>query len=233
MEKSYRNLAYLSIIIFILVVIGFYPTYFGLFPKFENVAYVVHLHTGALLLWSFLTIAQPFLIRTKKIQLHKLLGKLSYLLAPIIVYTTLALGRHMFFQRDGYVSMESNLKSLFLTFSHMFLFSLFYGLAILHKKTAAIHMRYMIAASFVVLAPAIVRIDFSWTGLEFNRLLFSYLFVDVLLAILILFDGYNKKKYAPYFVALFFFILVHVSTFYVSETPLWQIPAAKIVEIFF
>jgi hypothetical protein len=113
------------------------------------------------------------------------------------------------------------------------LFSLFYGLAIFHKKKAPIHMRYMIAASFVVLAPAIVRIDFSWTGLEFDRLLFSYLFVDLLLAILIIFDEFNKKKYAPYFVALGFFILVHVSTFYVSQTPLWQIPAAKIVEIFF
>jgi hypothetical protein len=233
MEKSYRNLAYLSVIIFIVVIIGFYRTYFGLFPKFENVANVVHLHTGALLLWSFLTIAQPILIRTKKIHVHRLLGKISYLLAPIIVYTTLALGRHMFFQRTAHVPMESNLKSLFLPFSHMFLFSLFYGLAIFHKKKAPIHMRYMIAASFVVLAPAIVRIDFSWTGLEFDRLLFSYLFVDLLLAILIIFDEFNKKKYAPYFVALGFFILVHVSTFYVSQTPLWQIPAAKIVEIFF
>jgi hypothetical protein len=55
----------------------------------------------------------------------------------------------------------------------------------------------------------------------------------LLLAILIIFDEFNKKKYAPYFVALGFFILVHVSTFYVSQTPLWQIPAAKIVEIFF
>lgn len=233
MEKSYRHLAYLSAFIFVLVIIGFYRTYFGLFPKFENVSYVVHLHTGALLLWSFLTIAQPLLIRTKKIQIHRLLGKLSYVLAPIIVYTTLALARHIFFQRDGQVPMASNLKSLFLPFSHMFLFSLFYGLAIFHRKKAPIHMRYMIAASFVVLAPAIVRIDFSWTGFEFDRLLFSYLIVDVLLAMLILFDGYNKKKYAPYFVALGFFMLVHVSTYYVSGTPLWQIPAAKIVALFF
>ncbi len=233
MEKSYRNLAYLSTIIFIIVIIGFYRTYFGLFPAFENVGSVVHLHTGALLLWCFLTIAQPIFIRTKKIAVHRLLGKLSYLLAPIIVYTTLALARYMFFQREGHVPMASNLKSLFLPFSHMFLFSLFYCLAIFYKKKAHLHMRYMIGASFVVLAPAIVRIDFSWTGLEFNQLLFSFLFTDVLIAILLVFDWYNQKRYAPYFVALGFFILVHVSTFYVSETPLWQIPAAKIVELFF
>jgi hypothetical protein len=233
MEKAYHNLVYLFAAIFLIVIIGFYRTYFGLFPKFENVSSVIHFHAIALMLWSFLIIAQPLLIRYKKLAIHRTLGKLSYFLAPIIVFTTLALTRYKFFERQGSVPLSENLSTLFPPFSHMFLFSLFYILAIVYKKTSYIHMRYMIVASFVVLAPAIVRIDFSWTGIEFDGLIFSFVFTDLLIAILIIFDWLNKKIYKPYFIALALFIIVHFSTFYLTETQFWQSIAAKMVQIFF
>jgi hypothetical protein len=233
MEKAYRNLAYLFGAIFLIVIIGFYRTYFGLFPKFENVSSVVHFHAMALILWSFLIVAQPLLIRFKKLSIHRALGKLSYLLAPIIVFTTMALARYMFFERQGHITVAQNLSRLFLPFSHMFLFSLFYILAIINKKPSYIHMRYMIVASFVVLAPAIARIDFSWTNLKFNTLILSYVITDLLIAILIIFDWYNKKTYKPYFIALTLFIIVHFSTFYLTGTQFWQSIATKMTQIFF
>jgi hypothetical protein len=233
MEKAYRSLVYLTGAIFLIVIIGFYRTYFGLFPKFENISSVVHFHAIALILWSFLIIAQPLLIRYKKLSLHRVLGKFSYLLAPIIVFTTIALARHMFFERQGHITITQNLSRLFLPFSHMFLFSLFYILAIINKKPSYIHMRYMIVASFVVLAPAIARIDFSWTGFKINTLILSYVFTDLLIAILIVYDWYNKKIYKPYFIALTFFIIVHFSTFYIPATQFWQSIASKIVQILF
>ena len=94
-------------------------------------------------------------------------------------------------------------------------------------------MRYMIVASFVVLAPAIARIDFSWTGLKLNRLILSYVITDVLIAVLIFYDWYNKKIYKPYFIALTLFIIVHFSTFYLPDTQFWQSFADKFVQIFF
>ena len=233
MEKAYRSLVYLFGAIFLIVIIGFYRTYFGLFPKFENVSSVVHFHAIALILWSFLIIAQPLLIRYNKISIHRVLGKFSYILAPIIVFTTIALARHMFFQRQGQITVTQNLSNLFLPFSHMFLFSLFYILAIINKKPSYIHMRYMIVAFFVVLAPAIARIDFSWTGFKINTLILSYVFTDLLVTILMVYDFCNKKIYKPYFIALTFFIIVHFSTFYLTETQFWQSIAAKMVLIFY
>jgi hypothetical protein len=233
MEKAYRGLVYLFGIIFIIVIIGFYRTYFGLFPKFEKVSSVVHLHAIALILWSFLIIVQPLLIRYKKLSVHRVLGKCSYVLAPIIVFTTIALARQMFFERQEHITVEQNLSKLFLPFSHMFLFSLFYVLAIVNKKPSYIHMRYMIVASFVVLAPAIARIDFSWTSFKINTLILSYVFTDLLIASLIVFDWLSKKIYNPYFIALTLFIIVHFSTFYFTKTQLWQLTAGRIVQILF
>ena len=233
MEKAYRGLAYLFVVIFLIVIVGFYRTYFGLFPKFEHVPSAAHFHAATLILWSFLIIAQPLLVRYKKLSIHRALGKFSYVLAPLIVFTTMAMARHMFFERQGHISVAENLTHLYLPVSHMFLFSLFYILAIVNKKRSYIHMRYMILASIVVLAPAIVRIDFSWTGFHINSLILSYIVTDMLIASLIVFDWSNKKIYKPYLVALPIFIIVHVATFYLPATPWWQSFAAKFVQIFF
>lgn len=233
MELAYRNIVYVFAFVLLIIVIGFYKTYFGLFPTFDNVASVVHIHAAAFMLWSLLLIAQPLLIRYKRLSIHRALGKLSYVLAPFVVLSTLALARHMFLERQGSLTVERNLSSLFLPISHMILFSLLYILAIVNKKRSPIHMRYIIAASFVVFAPAISRINFSWIGLPFSNLILSYLFTDLFIASLIAYDWYKKKIYKPYFVALFVFIVIHFSTFYLPNTALWQSFAATFVRIFF
>jgi len=222
MEKTYKKIGYVFFIILIIVVLGFYKTYFGLFPDFEDVTAIVHFHAITLCIWSLLIIVQPILIHYKKISVHRLLGRLSYGLVPLILFSTLALARSKFFEKQGNITLEDNLASLFLPISHMLLFAVFYILAIANKSKSAIHMRYMIATSFVALAPAITRINFNWTGMQFNPLTFSYIVIDLLLVALIAYDISNKKTYKAYFIALTLFLIVHFSTFYFARTALWQ-----------
>jgi hypothetical protein len=222
MEKKYRNLAILFGLILVIIFIGFYKTYFGLILEFKTVSSAAHFHAITLMIWSVLIIAQPLLIRYKKIAIHKLIGKISYILVPLIVYSTIALTRSRFFEKQGHVPDEENLADLFLPFTHIFLFAVFYLLAIINKKPSYVHMRYMIMASFVVLAPAIVRIDFSFTGLKLNSLIVSYIFTDLCIAILIVYDMINKKIYKPYFIALVLFMIVHFTSFYVPDSNGWQ-----------
>ena len=230
MEKAYKKIAYLFVIILIIVILGFYRTYFGLFPDFEDVSVIVHFHAITLSIWSLLIIVQPILIHYKKVRVHRLLGKLSYGLVPLIIYSTLALARSKFFEKQGDMTLEDNLANLFLPFSHVLLFTIFYALAIVNKRKSFIHMRYMIAASFVALAPAISRVNFNWTGIQFRTLTFSYIIVDLLLVGLIAYDIFNKKTYKAYFIALTLFIIVHFSTFYFVKTELWQSFSATLVK---
>jgi hypothetical protein len=52
METNYRKLGYILLLIIPLVIIGFYPSYFGLFPEFhEDIDTLVHLHFFLSALW--------------------------------------------------------------------------------------------------------------------------------------------------------------------------------------
>ena len=86
METNYRKLAYLLLLILPLVAIGFYPSYFGKFPVFnEYIDSLVHLHFFVSVLWIVLIIAQPFLILKKKYKWHRFIGRSSYVIFPLWV----------------------------------------------------------------------------------------------------------------------------------------------------
>ena len=77
MEKSYRNLVFFFFGIAVVIFIGFFKTYFGLFPSFAGVKTFHHFHASLLLLWLLLLIVQPMLIKYKRFELHRWLGRFS------------------------------------------------------------------------------------------------------------------------------------------------------------
>jgi hypothetical protein len=86
MGKSYRYISYLFVFVLALVFWGFYKTYFSLFPRFNGLPTLLHIHAVLILLWFAMLIAQPLLIlRYKNIALHRLVGKASYILVPAMV----------------------------------------------------------------------------------------------------------------------------------------------------
>ncbi len=90
LEKSLFQRSYIYFIIFFLFMIwGFWRTYFVKIHDQEN--YRMHAHGVTLILWTLMLIVQPYLIRTKRRPLHRAIGKFSYLLVPLMVFTTLSL----------------------------------------------------------------------------------------------------------------------------------------------
>ena len=81
MEKNYRKLGYIFLIIIPLTIIGFYPSYFGLFPEFnKHIDALVHLHFCLSALWIAILITQPLLIVNKKYEWHKRIGRISLII---------------------------------------------------------------------------------------------------------------------------------------------------------
>ena len=65
---------------------GFYKTYFEPFPNFgKNIDIYIHIHAVIASLWIAILIVQPFLIVNKKIALHRSVGKLSYVVFPLLI----------------------------------------------------------------------------------------------------------------------------------------------------
>ncbi len=230
MEKSYRYPGYFILFIFIITVIGFFKSYFGKFPEFQDLKYTHHLHFLSLFVWFLMLLIQPFLIRTDRLKAHRIVGKSSYVLMVIIVFFMLQVMKLNYTKAiSGGSSAEVALGFLYVPFSAMSPFLILYTLAILYRKKSSWHMRYMIATAIALLGPAIGRINFG-LHLSLNAyIVFSFCLGDLLLIFLLIFESMNRKIYPPYFVSLVICLIFHVAFPWINQSALWQSAAGLFV----
>jgi hypothetical protein len=178
-------------------------------------------------LWCLILIIQPLLIKNRKNDLHKLIGKISYLVFPFLVYSICLVILYSFERMKSHVSLVSldeNISQIFLPISQLFLFTIFYVLAMLNKRKVKIHMRYIIVSSVALFGPTIGRIDF---GLDyFNADLW---FMDICILGFLIYDMFYDKKYKPYLIGLFFFIIIHIANVWFANSVFWSTIAKNIL----
>jgi hypothetical protein len=206
MERKYKYLGYVLIVLLPLLFVAFYKTYFIRFPDFnEDIKLFDHVHGAIALAWVLLLIVQPILISKKKNALHRKLGRLSY-----FVFTLLILS---FVPQIIKIIRRGTMQDLFFPIADVSVLIPLYLLAIYYRKNVAKHMRYMIAAILVFFGPTVGRIGpllLGWSPVFTQTI--QYTLIYCILAGLIFYDG-NLKKSRPYFVAIAFFIM-HQLAFY-------------------
>lgn len=202
MEKAYKNLGFFLILFIPLVFLGFYKTYFIQFPTFEKkIDGYVHLHAIIASIWIIILITQPLLIRYKKFAWHKILGKISYVVFPLLILS--------FIPRMIALINSDHPNNLFFPLADCTLLILFYSLAIYNRRKTPKHMRYMIGAAIVFLGPTIGRIGPLLLGLSDNVTQnVQYGIIYLILIALILLDRKHGKKFNPYLV-IFAGYIVH------------------------
>ncbi len=237
MVKGYKNIVVLFIAITVVVLIGFYNTYFAFFPDFEEFKTLHHIHGFVMMLWLVMLIVQPVLINKRKYKWHRAVGKFSYFLVPVIIVT-------MFLAyKNSYLTAElngephaQNLSLLFMPLTDIFPFAAFYILAIINKNNVAKHLRYMVSTALIIVIAGLVRI-FS---ISFNFGFMSAVFISSILVALvfvgfILYD-YRKGmqlKTNPFVTALIIFSIPTILLGFVPNTSFWQSFADGIVEAIF
>ena len=207
MDKTYKYLGYFLLLLIPLTFAGFYKTYFEPFPNFgKNIDVYIHIHAVIASLWIAILIVQPFLIVNKKIALHRSVGKLSYVVFPLLIIS--------FIPRIIKTINSGDIQYLFFPLADGFLLVAFYVLAIYYKKKTAKHMRYMIASALVLMGPTFGRIGpnlLGWSELSTQNV--EYAIIYTFLVILILYDLKNKIKFQPYLIAIVGFV-VHQLVYY-------------------
>ncbi|MGZ5246809.1 MAG: hypothetical protein ACXWCR_06875, partial [Flavitalea sp.] len=91
----YNNLGYWFLALIILVFAGFYSTYISVI--LEAQAPIIHIHFILMALWIAMLITQPFLIKYKKRDLHRKLGKVSYVLVPLVLISAFLMIRYSYY----------------------------------------------------------------------------------------------------------------------------------------
>lgn len=151
---TFERSGYFFIGLFLIAILGFWPSYFAKF--FNGTAdfnAYFHFHALTATLWIAMLIAQPILIRQKKWALHRSLGKVSYLLIPLIFVAVILLAHSRIVEEDPHLA-----RGLWVTFKDLLILGTFYIIAIRYRKDRQIHARAMVVAGMVLIEPAIVRL---------------------------------------------------------------------------
>ena len=136
---------------------------------------------------------------------------------------------------NGTIDHKYNLATLFLPFTDILSFFLFYVLAIYHKRNVAKHLRYMICTALIIIGAGLVRIFSVWFDMEFfpalnaNIILTSLLFLGFLA-----YDFWIGKfpKNKTFFIAFLIFMVPNILWFIVPFTSFWQNTATELVKLF-
>ena len=108
-------------------------------------------HGVVMVAWLALFISQATLVRTRRVLVHKRLGRLSIVLAVAVVLTGLAVTVSGFGRTgDGPTSLANSTSIL--------TFAVLYVLALRNRRVPIVHKRYLLLASLRMLAPAYFRL---------------------------------------------------------------------------
>jgi hypothetical protein len=151
------------ILLLLLVHIGFYKTYIRHFPGFEDYitlsgrkfhfSWVKHFHGMMMMGWTLMLLLQPILILRGKIKWHHRVGRLSYILAPLVLLSMWLVTQERFddiLERQGYTAAVAHLS---LNFPNIIFFALLYSLAIYYRKRSALHIPFMCGTGLLLIGP--------------------------------------------------------------------------------
>lgn len=201
-------LAWALLLLIPITFFGFYPTYFGKLGG--SIPPIYHIHSGMMLLWLSMSVAQPFLIKFNKIRYHKTIGKASYVLMPLIIVSGYFILRFSYHRAlsgeavgpEGYYAEDLPLHikaAEFVVIGSVYWVWLmvYYSLGIFFRKKLVAHATFMLAAALTILGPAGDRLIGNICdrmGWPFNAVAANLVFALVGMIFLSLLFAHKQKK---------------------------------------
>lgn len=127
-------------------------------PIAQIFQFVHHFHGVVMLLWMAFLVVQPWLIARKKHRIHKAIGKMSFVIAPILMFSIFLVSRETFHANlKALPTLTDAVAIISLSIPAIIIFGIFYGLAIANKTRTYYHMRYMIGTGLLMMGPGLGR----------------------------------------------------------------------------
>lgn len=142
-----------------LVVLAFWPMYLS--RPLAGVDRYTHLHAAAGSLWLALLIAQPAAIHARRYTLHRVLGRMSYLLAALFAVAAMLLSHYRLASMDDATFATEGFNH-YLPFYATTVFVLAYGLALWYRRIPSAHGRFMLCTALPLIDPVVGRIMFFY-----------------------------------------------------------------------
>jgi hypothetical protein len=202
--------------------VGFYPSFYSRMGE----ARVVHQFHGAIAtLWLLMLISQAWLVRARRLPLHRLMGRLSVVLALLFVVSGLMIVHDMLSNDSGF-SKAFGPRLAFIDLSSILYFAFAYGMAIHYRRDMGLHARFMASTALPLLPPALARVLGSHIlpdGSSFDMALhLAFACAELVVLALLLDDRRRGKLRAPYLILLAVLLVQHASYNLSLEVKPWR-----------
>ena len=210
------------VFVFILLQVAFHPTYLQYFPRFKAFTWTHHIHGALMVSWVMLLVIQPYLIYKGKYKTHRLVGKISYLTAPLMLISMFLVTKLNYLNSVGKVPFKEVAYIQALNFITPLIFLLFYSLAMINKRTVFQHKRYMIGTSFIMLTAILNRLLQELFGDIQPYEFFIPMYLGVIVTGLLLANDILKKRNPVPYTIVLVVLFLNVVIFHARETEAWQ-----------
>jgi hypothetical protein len=195
-QVPYGRVSIFFFLILLVVTWGFYRTYLVFFPSFEGFKPVQHFHGAMMITWMVLLIVQPLLIRTGKLSLHRQIGRLTFVIAPLVVVSMFLITTFGYYKPLPPLSHLEKVGGLSLQAMDIVQFATFYCLAIVNRRNTYNHMRYMIGTAIMMIGPGLGRALIVYNNVPFNSAITYTFYVELaIVAAFLLSDVLRRRSY--------------------------------------
>ena len=200
-------------------VLGFWKPYFSRLTAAQGMA---HLHVLMMLTWIGMLVAQPALIRARRLAWHRRVGKASYVVVPLMIVSALVLAQ-LRLQAAPAQMLPFQQFILYLGISASVMFVVIWGLGIRYRRDTALHARFMVATALTLIDPSLARVMIFWVP-AVPPPLYQWISFGVVYAVLLLLVALDPlpRGRKAFMGVLALFIAMHVSIMLVPGTAAWQ-----------
>jgi len=224
----FNKSGYYFIALLFIALTGFWNSYFSLFfndfdslRQLNEVDGYIHFHAGTMLLWVAMLISQAFLIKLNKRDAHKIIGRFSFGLVPVLAISLILLAHSQITIHD-YGITYSRLYVLFLQLSLLAIFIIAYGLAISYRHSPAYHARYMICTALTLIDPAVARIPLNLPSIPFSYQVYTFGLTDLILVVLIILERHQKNGRKVFPIMLGVFLFFQIINLTLTRSQIWD-----------
>ena len=176
-----------------------------------------------MLTWILILIAQPVFIRIKNFRLHRIVGKASYFVFPLLILSLFLVARAGYLRNIRTVGETEALAGMTTGIPDMFYLTILYGLGIYYKKKTSFHIRFFASIGLMIMGPGLGRFLIVFCGLPPMIAIPSMVAVTALLTLVWMIADIIKKRSA---FPMGVFLSIIAITFLIipnSHSAWWQI----------
>jgi hypothetical protein len=210
----YGRISLFFVFILTLLTWGFYKTYLIFFPSFNGFSTVQHFHGAMMMTWMVMLIVQPLLIRFNKISINRMIGRLSFIIAPLLIVSIFLITKMVYLREDPPLPHAVRIGEMALSLSNLLAFAFLYAMAIANRRYTYAHMRYMIGTSLLMIGPGLGRALIIYFNVPGEKAIDYVIYLEVVIAAAIMInDAIRKRSFKAAF-----FVLIAVG----SMCLLWK-----------